>query len=87
MKISQKKKVVQQLKNTGEVSRNWSIQNYIYRLSAIIQNLEKENYVFKPYWDEGDYIYKLVEVPKRIVSKVEIRDGKAYEVKVTVPLF
>lgn len=64
---TQEQKVIRQLQETGRVSRNWALQNFITRLSAIILNLKKAG------WDiEGkserthggygrglDYVYKL----------------------------
>jgi len=33
--MTQKEKVIEQLNKTGKVSRNWCLQNFISRLSAI----------------------------------------------------
>jgi hypothetical protein len=48
MKTSQKDIVEKQLKEYGEVSRNFCLKNYISRLSAIIQKLEEEGWEFEP---------------------------------------
>jgi len=74
MKTTQKEKVIKQLKENGEVSRNWCLQNYISRLSAIIQDLEQDGWKFETirrggnYKTEADYIYK---VTKSKYKKVE----------------
>lgn len=63
---SQEEKVLAQLKETGEVSRNWCLQRYITRLSAIIYNLKKDGYDFEIERRDGDYVYKVNPVPKEI---------------------
>lgn len=62
-KPSQKERVIQRLLQTGQISRNSCLQNYISRLSAIIQILEEEGWVFKTDRDEGDYVYYLITCP------------------------
>ena len=63
MKKSQKDIVKDQLKLTGEVSRNWCLQHYITRLSAIIYDLKREGWEFKEGFiktEHGkDYVYKV----------------------------
>jgi len=54
---SQKERVIGQLLNTGRISRNLCLQNFISRLSAIIQVLESEGWIFETDRKEGDYIY------------------------------
>ena len=61
MKTSQKDIIVKQLKEYGEISRNWCLKNYISRLSAIIQLLEKDGWRFESIRDNGDYIYKVTQ--------------------------
>ena len=64
---SQKHKVIQKLRADGEVSRNWCLSQYISRLSAIIQVLESEGYIFETKTKDGDYVYKIKDAPKRVV--------------------
>ena len=59
LKETQIKKVIRQLKKDGYVSRNWTIKNYIYRLSAIIHTLKANGYKFSAGFEDGDYIYVL----------------------------
>lgn len=58
-KPTQREWVISQLKEYGEISRNNCLTQRITRLSAIIQDLEEENYVFEPKWRGGDYVYVL----------------------------
>ncbi len=67
MKKTQIQIVKDQLKENGMVSRNWCLQRYISRLSAIIQVLELEGFEFTTEHLEGDYVYRKVGVPKKIV--------------------
>ena len=86
-KQTQKQKVIAQLKAEGFVTRNWCLANYISRLSALIQDLEQDGFVFTTYRDEGDYGYKVKEVATKLISKVVEREGKYYETRVPVSLF
>ena len=45
--MTQKEKVIEQLNKTGKVSRNWCLQNFISRLSAIALQLKKEGWNLK----------------------------------------
>ena len=56
--MTQIKKVEEQIKATGCVSRNWCLRNYISRLSAIIYDLKQEGYEFEEERQGGDYVYK-----------------------------
>jgi hypothetical protein len=60
---SQKKWVIERLKIKGTVSRNECLQNYISRLSAIIQNLEEDGYEFETSYIKTsfgkDFIYRM----------------------------
>ncbi len=56
--------VKRQLKETGQVSRNWCLQRYISRLSALIQILERQGWGFTPERANGDYIYKVRYQPE-----------------------
>ena len=50
---SQMKKVLEELKAKGKVTRNWCLQNYISRLSAIIYTLR-----YDYGWDfRGERVY------------------------------
>ena len=49
MEKSQVTMVEKRLEKYGEVSRNWALDNYISRLSAIIYKLKKSGYKFKTY--------------------------------------
>ncbi len=68
MKTTQKQIVEKQLKEYGEVSRNFCLKNYISRLSAIIQDLEEDGWEFETVRDNGDYKYV---TKKSIYKKVE----------------
>lgn len=67
--MTQKQKVLNELKYKGEVSRNECLKNYITRLSAIIYDLKDEGYEFTEVRRGGDYVYKLVD---RSVDQVEL---------------
>lgn len=66
MKKTQKSFVLEQLHDYGEISRNQCLAHFISRLSAIIQNLEVEGYVFKTEWRGGDFVYMLADKPKKL---------------------
>ena len=60
---TQRQIVINRLRQTNQISRNWCLKNYISRLSAIILDLKHKGWVFKPKRDEGDYIYILERMP------------------------
>lgn len=66
--MSQKKKVLDLMRKQGYVSRNWALQNYISRLSAIMLDLKKEGINFETKDKDGDYIYYLKDRPKEIIE-------------------
>ena len=70
-KLSQKQIVVNQLKQTGKISRNFCLRNYISRLSAIIFNLEREGWSFTGEFEKTgngkDYVYKVLRSPYKKV--------------------
>lgn len=72
MKKSQKQRVINRLLERGEISRNQCLANYISRLSAIIQDLEEDGWIFETerrggnYKTEADYIYKVKSHPYKI---------------------
>ena len=82
MKQSQEKWVIEQLKTTGEVSRNGALNNFISRLGAIVCNLNMEGWEISGSYrktEHGkDFIYTLIEAPK--IRKSVIIDGYAQEV-------
>lgn len=64
MKISQKQIVLKELRQSGVVSRNWCLQNYISRLSSIMLILKQEGVNFETKKVGGDYVYKLLDKPQ-----------------------
>lgn len=68
MKQSQKDIVLKQLRDTGVVSRNWCLQRYITRLSAIMLTLKNEGIHFEPKDLDGDYVYYLRDKPKEVLE-------------------
>lgn len=68
---TQFKTVIRQLHKTGKVYRNWALQRYITRLSAIIFELKKGGYKFSAYYEISDdgysknYVYIMREKPKK----------------------
>jgi len=72
---TQSERVISKLKNDGYITRNECLKNFISRLSAIIQDLELEGWVFKTERVKGDYKYTVVTSPlKEIVYKLP--DGR-----------
>lgn len=69
MRKTQIEWVKQQLQANGEISRNECLRNYISRLGAIICLLKALGYTFHTFRRDGDYVYKLGEVPKRKVTE------------------
>jgi hypothetical protein len=66
MKTSQKDIVLKQLRNEGRVTRNWCLSNRISRLSAIMLDLKHDGVNFDTEETKHDYIYKLLDKPKKI---------------------
>ncbi len=66
MKLTQKDIVLKRLRDTGEVTRNWCLRNYISRLSAIMLDLKKEGVNFEGKDRDGDYVYILHDKPKAV---------------------
>ncbi len=62
MKQSQRDIVLEQMQKTGRVTRNWCLQGYISRLSAIIFDLKEEGFHIEAFRNGGDQVYVLVEV-------------------------
>jgi len=72
---TQEKFVIKQLMETGRISRNLCLQNFITRLASIVSNLnhnEKWQIVgeYEKTLHGRDFIYKLISSPlKRIVYR------------------
>ncbi len=69
--MSQKSKVLKLLREQGFVTRNWALQNYISRLSAIMLDLKKEGVNFEAKDKDGDYVYYLKDIPQIKIYYVE----------------
>lgn len=65
--LTQENIIINQLKTNKFVSRNWCLAQYISRLGALIQKLEKKGWVFNSHYiktEKGkDFIYDLVSEP------------------------
>lgn len=73
--MTQKQRIITKLRADGNVSRNSALRNYISRLSAIIQDLEKDGWVFETKQVNNDYIYLVKESPlKEVIYKIS--DGR-----------
>jgi hypothetical protein len=83
MKQTQEQFVITHLKEHGKISRNFCLQNFISRLGAIICNLNQNGWDIQGNWvktDNGrDYVYTLLDRPKKKVSHIEVIDGVAVE--------
>lgn len=68
--MSQKAKVLKQMREMGYVTRNWCLSQFpaITRLSAIMLDLKKDGINFEAKDLDGDYIYKLLDKPKQIIE-------------------
>lgn len=62
--MSQIEKVKYRLEVDGRVTRNWALQNYISRLSAIIKVLKNMGYAIKGKKEGTDYVYTLSGSPE-----------------------
>lgn len=79
-KLTQLERVRNQLLKEGQISRNACLRNFISRLSAIIQVLEEERWVFDTKHDEGDYVYVTKTCPlTKVVYKVGEREITTYK--------
>lgn len=67
-KPSQKEIVLKQMRETGSVTRNWCLQRFISRLSAIMLELKNEGVKFETKKVGGDYEYRLNSRPKSITE-------------------
>ena len=76
--MSQEKTIIDKLKKDGYVNRNWCLDRYISRLSAIICDLTKKGWVFKTERQGGDYYYILIHTPvKNLTSETREAFKKA----------
>jgi hypothetical protein len=82
-KLSQKKRIIGQLKQFGFITRNSCLKNSISRLGSIICNLKSEGYEFETSdMPDGDYKYTWINPkPKEKWEYVE-RNGERVAVKV-----
>ena len=85
MRQTQEKWVIEQLLASREVTRNQCLRNYISRLSAIIQDLEEAGWQFTAHRRDGDFVYKLVMAPDRVITVYDLIDGVRRPRRVTVP--
>lgn len=72
---TQKQIIIERLEEDGFISRNWCLKNYISRLSSIIFNLKKEGWVFKSFWDGGNFIYKVIVKPVKNNMTTETKNA------------
>lgn len=83
MKKTQKQIVWEKLRNDGEITNLWAIQNQIWRLGAVIKVLRDEGKEidgdFLPGSKNFQYTINLAMQPKRFL-RVEVRDGVAYKI-------
>lgn len=66
---SQKQQIVNKLRETGYVSRNWALSIYISRLGAIIEVLEGKGWKFNAHYEGSDYVYDLVHDPDNLKTE------------------
>lgn len=71
---TQEKRIINRLLEYGVISRNQCLNVKISRLGAIIEDLEKDGWVFKPSYteDRKDYYYEVVYCP---LQAIEYRVG------------
>jgi hypothetical protein len=67
---TQRRWVEEQLRLHGEITRNQCLTNYISRLGAIVCDLKASGWELEASRREGDYVYKLVDAPKKPVMYV-----------------
>ena len=82
---NQKQRVAGRHQRDGFISRNDCLKNYIFRLSAIIQDLEEEGYEFEPKKVKGDFVYYWKNRAPKIVYEIVERDGIRIGVKKVIP--
>lgn len=57
--------ILAQINETGQISRNWCLKNYITRLGSRIWDLKQDGYEFSIKKEGGDYIYVLKRDPHK----------------------
>lgn len=62
---TQKEIVIEHLLEFNAISRNWCLQRFITRLSALIYDLKKDGWSFKHENVDGNYIYYVVSKPEK----------------------
>jgi hypothetical protein len=72
----------------GVITRNQCLSRFpaITRLSAIIQDLELAGYTFDSHKRDGDWVYTLVEAPKRPLYEYELVNGVRVPKLTYIPL-
>lgn len=85
MKQTQKAWVIERLKASGEISRNECLARRISRLGAIICAMKAEGWNFETVERENDYVYKLLNAPKKKTQVVVqlYKDGRPNGVHVS----
>lgn len=63
-KLSQKERILKQLREHGKISRNACLKNYISRLSAYILEFKNEGMDIEAKEVDGDYVYYLLDKPE-----------------------
>lgn len=82
-KQSQREIVLNQLRTTGFITRNWCLQRYISRLSALILLLKNEGMNIEGTdLDNGDFIYRLKDKPKSTTIYRHPETGEVIHTKV-----
>ena len=72
MSKTQLERVRGKLEEKGMITRNQCLSTFpaITRLSAIIQKLEEEGYIFVTKRSHGDFVYKVVSSPPAKTLKI-----------------
>ncbi len=68
--MTQEEWAVQQLNESGIVTRNQALQNNITRLGAIIHLLKRAGLDIVGKYNEGDYVYSLNNITPHTCSNV-----------------
>lgn len=82
MKPTQIQMVKNKLKETGQISRNFCLSQFVSRLGAIIAVLKMPpyNYEFSSYYQKtergNDYIYRWINKPKEQVVNIKVVNGQ-----------
>lgn len=81
-KLTQKARVVAQLKEVGFVSRNWALGYGITRLAAIAALLKEAGWELVGEERDGDFRYSVKSEPRKPKYAYELRDGVMVETRV-----